>query len=84
MRLVKELAWSNGREWGLIYCPMLDREVMTYWEEGTPCYDTYTAPMVSEDGEIFCYRFDQDEGAWFEDVYLLGEYDGVETTCRFA
>lgn len=34
--IVKELKWSNGKEWGEIFCPMLQRAVMTYWEEGTP------------------------------------------------
>lgn len=80
----KELSWSNGKEWGKIYCPMLDREVMTYWKIGTPCYDTYTSPFVDENGEIYCYRFDQDLGAWHEDdTYWLGTYNGIDT-CRFG
>ena len=80
----RELKWSNGKEWGEIYCPMLNKHVMTYWKEGTPCYDTYTNPFVNEDNEIYCFRFDQDEGYWVEDdVIWLGEYNGIDT-CRFG
>jgi hypothetical protein len=80
----KKLSWSNGKEWGKIYCPMLDETVMTYWKKGTPCYDTYTNPFVNEDGEIYCYRYDHDLGAWHEDdTYWLGEYNGIDT-CKFG
>ncbi|WP_313429620.1 hypothetical protein [Siminovitchia terrae] len=79
----KELSWSNGQEWGSVFCPMLGEEVMTYWKIGSPCYDTYTNPFVTEDGEIYCYRLDQDEGAWHEDAEWLGEYNGIDT-CRFG
>lgn len=48
----KWLKWENGKEWGEIECPMLDGErVMTYYQEGVPCYYSYTAPFVS-DGEV--------------------------------
>lgn len=71
----KVLEWSNGVEWGEINHPILGN-VMTYWKSGTPCYDTYTAPRVDEDGDIYCYRFDQDEGCWIEGEIWLGEYKG--------
>lgn len=81
---MKVLKWSNGQEWGEIYCPMLGKSVMTYRKKGTPCYDTYTAPMVDDDGDIFCYRYDHDMGGWHEDdYYVLGEYQGEET-CKFG
>lgn len=76
------LKWSNGKEWGEIFCSMLGSiRVMTYWKEGTPCYDTYTAPFVL-DGQIYCYRFDQDRGGWDNSLIYLGEYENDET-CRF-
>jgi hypothetical protein len=81
---MKELKWSNGQEWGEIFCPMTGKKEMTYWKEGTPCYDTYTAPRVDKDNQIYCYRYDHDLGGWHEDdVYYLGEYEG-EVTCCFA
>ncbi len=73
----KVLEWSNGVEWGEIHHPQLGN-VMTYWKKGTPCYDTYTAPRVDEDGAIYTDRFCQDEGVWRETMYI-GEYDGVDT-----
>lgn len=78
----KVLSWSNGKEWGEIHHPDLGN-VMTYWKAGTPCYDTYTAPMVDACGDIYCYRFDQDEGYWIEDTLCLGSYNGIDT-CKFA
>jgi hypothetical protein len=69
---IKFLEWDNAQEWGEIFCPMLNMNVMTYWEKGTPCYDTYTAPFVTEDG-VYCYRFDQDEGCWHEDMQFVRE-----------
>ena len=73
----KILSWSNGVEWGEIEHPNLGK-VMTYWKEGTPCYDTYSAPMVDQDGDIYCYRFDQDEGRWTEDTIYICVYEGQE------
>ncbi len=68
------LTWKNGKEWGEIQCPMLgDKYVMTYYSEGEPCYYSYTAPFV-QDGEIYYYRFDHDEGCWDESTYCIGEY----------
>ncbi|QOS98941.1 hypothetical protein JNUCC42_21470 [Brevibacterium sp. JNUCC-42] len=72
---MKRLEWSNGVEWGEIFCPMTGQDEMTYWKEGTPCNDIFTAPMVDDDGDIFYYRFDQDEGCWHEDMYVLGSYE---------
>jgi hypothetical protein len=80
---MKRLAWSNGKEWGEIFCPMTGQSEMTYWGGG-PCYDTYTAPIVTEDNDIICYRYDHDLGGWHEDdTITLGEYEGEET-CRFS
>ncbi|PLR99531.1 hypothetical protein [Bacillus sp. T33-2] len=72
----KELKWSNGTEWGEIEHPELGM-VMTYWKSGTPCYDTYTAPRVNVDGDIYCERFCQDEGVW-KDTIWIGEHNGEQ------
>lgn len=70
------LKWENGTEWGEIQCPMLDDEpVMTYYNSDEPCYYTYTAPFVDDDGEVCCYQFDHDEGTWDEDLLFIGEYE---------
>lgn len=78
----KALSWSNGREWGEIHHPQLGK-VMTYWKEGTPCYSTYTSPIVDVDGCIVTYKFDQDEGCWEEGSIDLGYYNGIDT-CKFG
>lgn len=68
---MKWLKWENGEEWGEIECPMLNNEmIMTYYPKGVPCYYTYSAPFVDDDGEVCYYRFDQDEGCWDEDLFL--------------
>lgn len=68
------LTWKNVKEWGKIQCPMLgDKCVMTYYREDEPCYYSYTAPFV-QDGEIYYYRFNHDEGCWDESTYCIGEY----------
>ena len=72
---IKWLKWENVEEWGMIYCPMLDAEVMTYCPKGVPAFDAYTAPFVDSGGEVCYYKYDQDEGAWMEDVtFCIGEY----------
>lgn len=68
---IKFIEWSNVVEWGKIFCPMLGMEVMTYYPNGQPAYDSYTAIIVGEDGEAFYYRFDQDEGGWDEVAYCV-------------
>ncbi|WP_241475452.1 hypothetical protein [Priestia flexa] len=68
---IQFIEWTNVVEWGKIFCPMLDMEVMTYYPSGQPAYDSYTAIIVGEDGETFYYRFDQDEGRWDEDAYWV-------------
>ena len=72
------LKWENAEEWGKIQCPMLDDEyVMTYYRKDAPCYYSYTAPFVDEDGDVCYYRYDHDEGCWDEDtLFCIGEYSG--------
>lgn len=72
------LKWENAEEWGKIQCPMLDDEcVMTYCRKDAPCYYSYTAPFVDEDGDVCCYRYDHDEGCWDEDtLFCIGVYSG--------
>ena len=71
----KWLQWENAQEWGIIYCPMLACEVMTYYPVCRPAYDSYTAPFVDDDGDVCYYKFDHDEGAWDEDLIWAGEYE---------
>ena len=71
---IKWLSWENAEEWGTIYCPMLDMEVMTYCPNGAPAFDTYTAPFVDVDGEAGYYKYDQDEGCWVEDLHCIADY----------
>ena len=77
----KWLKWENGKEWGTIYCPMIEQEVMTYWPGG-PAFDTYTAPFVY-DGDICYYKYDHDYGGWDEDLLCMGEYK-ENVVCSFA
>lgn len=61
---------------GEIQCPMLNDEmVMTYYLEGAPCYYSFTAPFVDEDGTVCCYEYDHDESVWTEDKMCIGEYE---------
>ena len=55
---IEWLKWNDDvEEWGEIECPMLGNEmVMTYYPKGCPCYYSYTAPFVNEDGDIGYYR----------------------------
>lgn len=67
-----ELEWkSNMNEWGEIYCPFLNKEVMTYYPVGVPAYDTITNPLINEDGEVYYYKYDHDEGGWHEDTFSM-------------
>lgn len=77
MEQVKTLKWFNGQEWGECFHPDLGW-VMTYCEKGRPCYDSYTKPFIDDDGDICCYRFDQDEGYWVEEILFLKEWEGEE------
>jgi ASC-1-like (ASCH) protein len=71
-----ELEWkSDMNEWGKIFCPMLGKEVMTYYPNGVPAYDSITNPFINEDGEIYYYKYDHDEGGWCEDVFSLCDAD---------
>lgn len=72
---IKWLSWENAEEWGTIYCPMLDMEVMTYCKKGAPAFDTYTAPFVDDGGEVCYYKYDHDEGAWEESQFFIDEYE---------
>lgn len=69
---IEWLKWNDDvEEWGEIECPMLGNEkVMTYHPKGRPCYYSYTAPFVDEDGDIGYYRYDHDEGCWDEDIFF--------------
>lgn len=69
----KFLSWVNAREWGKIYDPMLEKEVMTYCSQGAPAFDSYTAPFMNDDGDIIYHRFDHDAGGWTNITYYLME-----------
>lgn len=66
------LKWENGKEWGTLYCPMLGKEIMTYWPGG-PAFYSYTAPFV-DDGDVCYYRYDHDEGGWDDTLICMGPY----------
>ncbi|WP_261780974.1 hypothetical protein [Clostridium botulinum] len=75
----KELEWkSEMTEWGEIYCPFLGRDVMTYYPTGMRPYDTITNPFVDEDGGVYYYKYDHDEGGWREDIFSVCEADEYE------
>lgn len=78
-----ELEWkADMNEWGEIYCPMIGREIMTYWPKGQPCYDTVTKPLIDENGDIYYYKYDHDEGCWDEDCVITlcdaEEYENID------
>lgn len=67
-----ELEWkSNMIEWGEIHCPFLNKSVMTYYPNGCRAYDTITNPLINEDGEVYYYKYDHDEGGWHEDIFSM-------------
>lgn len=78
----KFFTWENVREWGTIYDPMLGKEVMTYCPEGTPAFDSYTAPFMDDDGDIVYHRYDHDAGTWMYTYYVLSdeEYQYMKLT----
>lgn len=60
-----ELKWHDRmNEWGNIFCPFLSKSVMTYYPNGTTPYDTVTNLFLSEDGDIYYYKYDHDYGWW--------------------
>lgn len=67
-----ELEWkSDMNEWGEIYCPFLKKNVMTYYPNGCRAYDTITNPFINQDGVIYYYQYDHDEGGWWEDIFMM-------------
>ncbi|AKQ08610.1 putative DUF3850 domain-containing protein [Bacillus phage vB_BceS-M2] len=78
MLTVYEIPWGNSVEWGAIFCPMLNKEVMTYYAKGGKPYDTYTNIFVNEDGDMYYYTFDQDEGGWHEEPTWVGNVNEKE------
>lgn len=67
-----ELKWkSNMVEWGEIYNEELGKDVMTYYPSGMPPYDTITNLFINEDGEVYFYKFDQDEGYWEDGAIIF-------------
>jgi hypothetical protein len=81
---IEELKWKGEMvEWGDIYCPMLGKQVMTYYPKGTPAYDTVTDPFVDPDGEVCYYKYDHDEGCWYDEMFYLcskEEFDNAAET----
>jgi len=79
----EELEWKCEMiEWGEISCPFRHNKfLMTYYPKGSRPYDTVTNPFIDDDGEIYYYQFDQDEGGWKDDTFVIGEaeeYDNIE------
>lgn len=71
-----ELEWkSNMNEWGEIYCPFLNKEVMTYYPVGVRPYDTITNPFIEKNGGVYYYKYDHDEGDWKEECYMMCDAD---------
>lgn len=67
----KTFMWGNAREWGKIYDPMLEKEVMTYCPLGAAAFDSYTAPFMNDDGNIVYRRYDHDAGGWKDMTYYV-------------
>lgn len=71
-----QLEWkSDMNEWGEIYCPFLDKSVMTYYPNGSRPYDTVTSPFLNEDGDVYFYKYDHDEGGWNDETYSMCEIE---------
>ncbi|MEW8993092.1 DUF3850 domain-containing protein [Clostridium sp.] len=71
-----ELEWKSDMiKWGDIYCPMIGYRVMTYYPEGSRPYDTITNPFINEDGEVYYYKYDHDEGGWKDEIYSMCDAD---------
>lgn len=58
-------------EWGTLYCPFLNKAVMTYYPVGMRAYDTITNPFMNEYGEIYYYKYDHDEGGWIDGSFSM-------------
>lgn len=67
-----ELEWKSDMiEWGEIYCPFLNKSIMTYYPNGCRAYDSITNPLINEDGEVYYYKYDHDEGGWKDEVFSM-------------
>lgn len=62
----KIFAWENAKPAGELYCPMVGKKIMTYYET----YYNYrrTAPCIDEDGSVIYYKYDDEDECWDEDV----------------
>lgn len=67
-----EMEWQSDMiEWGEIYCPFVDKTVMTYYPNGCRAYDSITNPFLSEDGDVYYFKYDHDEGGWCDDCFTM-------------
>ena len=82
---MKWLKWAgNVEEYGEIECPMLgDELVMTYYHKGAPCYYSYTASFLDDDGTVCYYRYDHDMGAWDDDTFVVCDDETYRDNMEF-
>lgn len=75
----KILRWSYINKWGKVKHPILGT-VMTYTlydkGDGMPYIFVYTAPMVDENDNIYCYKFNPESQKWEDAIEYLGKYKG--------
>lgn len=77
MKFLKFRNPQNWGEWGDIEHPNYGK-VTTYWPKGVPCYNTYSKPILHDDGEIEMLNFDQDEGCWDNDGSYWFDLEGED------
>lgn len=73
--LYKWLEWENGKAWGILQCPMLGCNTMTFYPKDCSGNYVYTDPFVL-DGFVYYYRFDTRHSGrcWDETRYCIGDY----------
>ena len=70
------LEWAGGvgEEAKKIYCPMLERPVVTYYlKDRMQAGVSVTLPFLAEDKKVYYYIFDYNE-CWIEEPIMVGEY----------
>lgn len=49
------------------------------YPKGHKPYDTITSPFADEDGDVFYYKYDHDEGCWVEERFYLCSKEEFES-----
>ena len=74
--MIEFTSWSNGVQYGRIYCPMIQKSIPTYISRYDArglhpiIYYAYSDPFY-EKNNLYVYRYDCIEGTWDKKPILI-------------